>query len=316
MANEYNQNNQFNNPMPEQGPPPNLPTEPVAPPMPEVPPMPEPPAMPNLNKINISKPEPQMTPPVMPSYNPPMPEILKKERSGNSSIIGMIVLIIAVIVIVSLAFLLYYYATRPSTAPQVQQQTAQPVVEKKPVAPVVNPTKIVMFTVPDDLPATTQIIASCVASVAEPYREDSYKCTVGKKIYDPCFSVGKNNLLYCQLDPTVDDANVFLVQNNKALPKITVTNAGTGNWGWFIKLRDGTFCSPFTGSNFSGAKPIVNGKAAIYGCRSAVATEQVLIIGNLTKGEVWKAQKSVVTKSGTVLVEKSTKLVEVDTVWQ
>lgn len=312
--------NQFDQ-VPKQGPPQNLPTEPeVAPPPPPTPPptMPEPPSMPNLNRINISKPEMGSTPPpVMPSYVPPMPEMGRERVGKNSSILGMIVLVIAVIVIVSLAFLLYYYATKSFSGTQTanQQQTAKPVVEKKVEKPKVNPTKIVIFAVPEDLP-TTQVSGSCVASIAQPFREDSYRCTVAKKTYDPCFSVGNNNLAYCQLDPTVNTSNVALVKNIKTLAKADIADVGEGNWGWFVKLRDGTICSPFTGTNFGGIKPVVNGKAALYGCKSNVATEQVFIIGNLIKGDVWKAQKSVVTKQGTLYVEKSTKLVEVDTVWQ
>lgn len=335
MANDYDQNNPSNNPAFQSVPPPNLPTEPANTPqqntaIPTPPPMPPPPPpepVQNLNRVNISRPEPQTVsappppPPQMPNPMPPYPAPLpdfkvKKERQGNSSIAGIVVLIIAIIVIVGLAFLLYYYATKPSTVvPVDQDKTVTPVKKEEVKPPPVNPTKVITFKAPDVLPKT-QVSGNCVVSIAEPYRIDSYRCTVGKKIYDPCLSIGSNNLLYCQMDPTASETTGILVKNIKVLPKLTAPATLKDNWGWYVKLRDGTFCSPFTGTNFSGAKPIVNGKAALYGCRSLVAGEQVLIIGDLIKGEVWKAQKSIVTKQGTSLVQKAGGLVDVDTVWQ
>lgn len=322
------QQQNFNSPTPQNTPPNNLPVEPPvqgyapesAEPVAPEPIMPES-AMPSAPPPPPVMPQTSPVPPVnRPSYTPPMPDFSAPRKRRSFSILPILIVIIVVIIIAGLGYTLYYFATKsypvvPVVEPPVTNinTNTNPPPSNLPTLPAVPPTTVITFSPPVTMP-TDQKQGTCVASIAQPYRLDTFRCSAGGKIYDPCFAVTDSTLVYCQIDPL--SSVPFVIKLTTPLPTITLPSSIKDNWAWFLKLKDGTVCSPFTGTNFGGAKPVVNGESALYGCRSNVAGEQVLLMGDLAKGDVWTAQKSVVTKQGTNLVEKSSGPVEIDTVWQ
>jgi hypothetical protein len=275
----------------------------MPPPMPEMPPAYTPPApayvpppMPEIPQ------QPAYTPPPMPEM-PPMPPEIKK----RSSILSVLIAIIAVIIIAVLAFLIYYYSTKPYGGVPISPDVTVKPQPVKPVVPAVTPTNVITFAVPEVLPTTTKS-GTCVASIAEPYRVDTYRCSVGTAVYDPCFSTSQSGVAYCPVDPTTDGA--ILVKTSKALAQKVPPAVMKDNWAWFIKLEDGTLLSPFTGT-----KPIVDGTAALYGGKITNG-ERPVLVGELVKGNVWTVQEKILVKNGTVWVTKSSRTAKVDTVWQ
>lgn len=273
---------------------------------------------------------PTQTQPSAPNstYNPAVPDFSmpnqngpKKESNRRSPIFAVIVAIIAVLIIIGLAFVFYYYAIKssifsPGVSVDTTKTTPAPVettkLEETPTSatPTVVPTNVVAFSVPEVLP-TDQKSGSCwTSSIAYPYRQDAFRCAVGAAVYDPCFKTSDANLVFCQMNPIAEAS--FTIKLTKALPKITLPAVIKDNWAWFLKLKDGTICSPFTGTKIK-----VNGQDTFYGCTPPDKNTQILILGDLIKGDqVWMANKVTREKQGTNWVLKSTEEVEVDTVWQ
>ncbi|MGA2418123.1 MAG: hypothetical protein ABSF55_02705 [Candidatus Staskawiczbacteria bacterium] len=236
----------------------------------------------------------------------------QQPQSKKYSVSTIIITSVAVIIIFILAFLFYYYSTMP--APVAPQESA-PVTtsQQQPPAPQIIPTNIITFAPPATLP-TVQKNGKCFASsIAEPYRQDAFRCMIGNLIYDPCFSIAQKGFVYCQVN--VDESTGFLMKLTQALPKVSVPAVMQDNWAWFLQLKDGTYCSPFTGTRpFYGSGP--NAQVAYYGCNSNNKDEQVVLLGDLTKGDVWTAQEAILTKTGTAWTIQSTQRVDIDTVWQ
>ncbi len=237
------------------------------------------------------------------------------EEQKKYSVSTIIITVLAVIIILVLAFLFFYYSTTP--APIVLQQVSAPVVKKEPPVSQIVPTDIIKFAPPETLP-TIQKNGKCFASsVAQPFRQDAFRCMVGNSIYDPCFETTQKGAVFCQMSPFSSDS--FLIKLTQALPKASVPQTAQDNWAWFLTLKDGTQCSPFTGTRpFFGTGP--DAKVAYYGCKSNDKTQQIVLLGDLTQGTVWTAAEAILTKPGGVpsgsWTIQSTQQVEVDTVWQ
>ena len=96
------------------------------------------------------------------------------------------------------------------------------------------------------------------------------------------------------------------------MPEVFLPEIIQNNWAWFVKLRDGTYCSPFTGT-----RPFFGGdKIAYYGCESNIENEQVILIGDLTKGDIWTANKAVLIKEKDNWAIKFLEQIKIDSVWQ
>jgi hypothetical protein len=171
-------------------------------------------------------------------------------------------------------------------------------------------TNVIVFK-PSEVLMQQQKQGECFSSsVAHPFRKDAFRCLVENEIYDPCFAIKNQGTVFCQLNPSVPEA--FLIRLKKPLPQASVLEFTQDNWAWFVKLRDGTYCSPFTGT-----RPFFGGdKIAYYGCESNIKNEQVVLIGDLTKGDIWTANKAVLTKDGNNWIIKSTEQIKIDSVWQ
>ena len=212
--------------------------------------------------------------------------------------------------IVALAFLFYY--------PKIFSVT-----KNKQPATQTTPTNVIKFTMPEMAPKAVgypEQDGNCFASsVAEPYRQDAFRCMVENSIYDPCFSLtdasgqAQKGLVYCQVNPLKPDS--FLIKLTKDLPKPEVPSTLQDNWAWFLTLKDGTQCSPFTGTRpFFGTGP--DAQVAYYGCASKNVDEQVVLLGDLTKGNVWTAEEAILKTNGTNWAIISTQKVEIDTIWK
>ena len=236
----------------------------------------------------------------------------KKKKISISTIV---ITTVAIIIILVLVFLFYYYAGKagPTYNPEQVVYTNKNVPVKKVEPPVVVPavetTNVITFKVPDVLPTLTKQGKCTGSSVAQPFREDAFRCIIGKLVYDPCFTVTQKGFVYCQVG--IDESTGFLMKLTTVLPKPSLPTEKLTNWAWFVKLKDGTTCSPFT-----GAKLTVQDKTANYGCKSNVKDEQIVLMGDLTVGTVWTAEKAIIVKDGTNLIVKSSERVNIETVWQ
>ncbi len=220
MQEQNNFPNNYPQPAPQE---PNVPPLPDLPPLPEIPPLPgEQPFIPDLPPQPVAPPPVAPLPPIATraSYSPPRP-------SANSTLLGMVIGAVAVLIILGLAATFYYFATNPIAPAPVIQDYAPPV----PQEPQVIPTTVVRFTAPATLPTEEKAGNCWTASLAEPYREDAWRCTSGNVIYDPCFSAkggsasGGETTVYCQMNPTVDSA--FTIRLTK--PLLLRTPLGRGS---------------------------------------------------------------------------------------
>jgi len=127
-------------------------------------------------------------------------------------------------------------------------------------------TQVITYIAPAPASSTPVIRGSCwVSSVAAPSRADAWRCAVGNGIQDPCFEInGSTSTLLCGVNPDdPESSSTFVLSLTKPLPAPDVISASVlGNWGWLVKLQDGTLCSPFEGTRpFDAA-----GEVAEYGC--------------------------------------------------
>lgn len=93
-------------------------------------------------------------------------------------------------------------------------------------------------------------------------RPDAWRCMIGNEIQDPCFGTTQENIVVCGVNPEKNDLG-FALRLTKPLPKLAkaVAQQNINSKAWFIKLIDGTTCSPFTGT-----LPQVNGEPILYSC--------------------------------------------------
>jgi len=220
------------------------------------------------------------------------------------SISTIVITILAIAIIIFLAFLLYYYSVTPISVSNPATQKIY--VTKTPQPNKVVATKVITFTPPATLSADVSSGNCFISSVAEPYRKDAFRCMVQNGIYDPCFTLSKDGYVFCPVDPVKN--NPVLIKLTSALPAPSAVVTTKANWAWFLKLEDGTYCSPFTGT-----LPPLKDEMAYYGCSGG---EGQVLVGDLVQGKVWTAQEGIATFDGQNWVLKSQKKVNIDTVWQ
>ncbi len=236
-----------------------------------------------------------------------------KEKYSLSTIV---VATLAIIIILVLAGLLYHFYTEPNNevyekvAPAIKKNVVVPKSEENPATD--QKTFVTNFVPSQKLPAT-QMSGKCFASsIADPYRVDAWRCMVQNTIYDPCFETDQKGFVFCQVNPLLPDA--VSIKLTQALPKASVV-AKQDNWAWFLRLKDNTICSPFTGTRpFFGTG--ADAKIAYYGCKSNNKDEQIVLLGDLIPGEVWQANEAILTKTGTAWTIKSTQQVDINAIWQ
>jgi len=230
----------------------------------------------------------------------------KKYLNSNNILAG-----VAIILILVLAALYYYYSSKITPASYVSVVTGkrQP-SSSTPKKLAVVPTEVIAFVPPETLSKVYKSGSCFASSVAAPYRKDAFRCSVQNGIYDPCFTTKLSGVVFCQSDPITP--GYVLIKLTKVLPKISLPSTVKDNWAWFLTLADGTYCSPFTGT-----RPVLSqGQAAYYSCVSQDATQQVVLIGDLIKGEVWTAEKAILARNGASWSIKSSEKVNISKIWQ
>jgi hypothetical protein len=228
---------------------------------------------------------------------------------------------VVIVIILVLAFLFYYFFIKLSSlsAPDfVEESVNIPQDEEEEIIiPEIIPTDVIVFAPPEPLPSEQKTGNCFASSVAQPFRQNAWRCTVQNTIYDPCFETADKNFVFCQMNPTSQDS--FLIKLTKALPKPEVPKVTQDNWAWYLLLKDGTPCSPFTGTRPSYGTP-PNTQVAYYGCTSEDKSQQIVLLGDLTEGEVWKANEAILIRSGAKAtgpwIIQSTKEAEIATIWK
>ena len=212
----------------------------------------------------------------------------------------IIVTVAVIIIILILGFLLFYYSFKNMSG--FKSFAAGDISQ----AMQTTPTVIIHFVAPEILPEIKTTGDCEESSVAQPYRQDAWRCIVQNEIYDPCFTVSDPELVFCPADPSQN--NSILIKLENPLPKPSMPAITKNNWAWFLKLADGTYCSPFTGT----LPPLENG-VATYGCSGEKGK---VLIGDLMEGNVWTAKEAILVQSGQNWVVKSSQQIVIDTVWQ
>ena len=226
----------------------------------------------------------------------------------------IIITTISAAVIIILAFLFYYYSVKTISLPTENSVSfAKKESAKKPPVSQIIPTNVINFMPPAVLP-TNQESGSCwTNSIAEPFRADAWRCIVGNGISDPCFTTAQKGFVFCQENPLKPDS--VLIKLTKPLPAASLPPVLQDNWAWFLTLKDGIFCAPFTGTRpFFGTGP--SAQIAYYGCNSNDKNQRIYLLGDLTKGNVWTATEAISTKNGGSWTISSTQQVDIDTVWK
>lgn len=180
-------------------------------------------------------------------------------------------------------------------------------------------TQIIHYAPPAPASSTPITKGSCwTSSIAAPYRTDAWRCMTGNAIQDPCFEInGSTSTLICGVNPgSPVSTSSFILSLTKPLPAPEGSQAAApNNWAWLVKLRDGTICSPFTGTLPFAA----DGEVAEYGCAPQHQGDDRMIFGDLNASSTqWMA------KIGTLSAATSTfpppivasSVVPVAEVWQ
>lgn len=239
-----------------------------------------------------------------------MDEEQADEEQGKYSTSTIIIVVIAVIVIFFLAFLLYYYSTAPIhfvlEGSVLTPKNNNIIATKESEPPRIIPTNIIEFIPPVILPAVQKDGECSSSSFADPYREDAWRCMVQNDIYDPCFTTSKEGFVYCQVG--IDGSTGFLLKLKQALPEASLPEVKQSNLVWFVELKDGTYCSPFTVPRPSFGKDQI----AYYECRP----KNSVLLGDLIEGVVWKANEAILTKVGDTWKINSLQQVDINMVWR
>ena len=234
---------------------------------------------------------------------------IMEEENKKISISTIIISALAIIIILALAFLFYYYSVKSIYLTGIETASVSGPVSMPAKKEPINPTNVIFFKPSEVLPKLQKKGDCFASSKAEPFRADAFRCKVLNEIYDPCFTTDKTDIVFCQVNPLAPEA--FLIKLTKPLPEVFLPEVALNNWAWFMKLRDGTYCSPFTGT-----RPVIESQVAYYGCSSDIEGEQVVLMGDLIVDDIWTANKAVLSKEDNNWIIKSSEQVEADTVWQ
>jgi hypothetical protein len=275
----------------------------------------------NTNQTNAPAPQPTPAPAPNASYNnqsfsqKTRTENIVREKKDVPLIAKIILVVVFSLIVIGFAFVFYYVTTKTAldagtnNENQTVDNNVAPENSEKPKGFI---TEVVNYSFPNVLPEDVRTGYCSTASLAQPFRQDAFKCFVGTSVFDPCFSSIQKDKVVCQMNPLLTN-NIFVINLIKPLPQITLPKIIKDNWAWFVELEDGVFCSPYT-----GAKTLVDKKMAYYGCRSSVKGDMTVLIGDLTKGDAWTAKEVILMKdsAGTGWDTKFSGVVKIKKVWQ
>lgn len=232
-----------------------------------------------------------------------------KSKGESEPVVNIIIAVFTIIIIIALSFLYYYYAIKNKSVAGVEIASLSGAFANNANQNNQDFTKVINFTAPNVLPEKIESGECKTNSIAQPYRVDALRCIVGDSVYDPCFTTFQENIVFCQMNPLKEDS--FLIKLDENLPSGAISTETKDNWAWFVKLKDGTYCSPYTET-----RPIIGTQEAYYGCNSSVQGERVVLIGDLIKGDIWTADKATLTKGEEGWETKNLEKVKIDSVWQ
>ncbi|MFQ5812503.1 MAG: hypothetical protein ACE5I2_04855, partial [Anaerolineae bacterium] len=109
---------------------------------------------------------------------------------------------------------------------------------------------------------------------------------VDNGIFDPCFALEDGEVIVCGANPVTGEAGLKL-NLTEPLPEPELP-AEPANNAWLVELADGTICGFATGATGAVGEKRIN-----YLC--ADPEQDVVILGDLQPGEVWRAEKAIVS---------------------
>ncbi len=225
------------------------------------------------------------------------------------------IIVVVVLALVVLFGVGQFFASPSAIKPAALNDGTSTSSQTNPATPA---TQIIAYTPSQPASSMPVLSGSCwTNSIAAPFRDDAWRCTVGNSISDPCFQLpNSTSSLLCNVNPTVANAtSTFVLKLTKPLPAPDVPpGLPPSDWAWLVQLADGTLCTPFTGT-----LPITaTGDAANYGCAPGPLGTDVLIFNGLnTSSSAWTAEIGTIaemTSSLPTIASSST--VPVATVWQ
>lgn len=113
---------------------------------------------------------------------------------------------------------------------------------------------------------TSKLDGTCLSGSAANPRSDAWRCSIGNKRVDPCFSDPKaHTWVACPSDGTPFGLGIIRLHLLKPLP-MKLRNHGVAGEGnpWALRLAGGTVCTFRTGATFS-----FHGKRVNYDCSKA-----------------------------------------------
>jgi hypothetical protein len=149
-----------------------------------------------------------------------------------------------------------------------------------------------VYAQPEQAAGTTEVVAFdpptpneaqdgiCFAASIASTRTDAWRCSVGNRIYDPCFTATDTKSVVCGANP-ITGVPGFKLNLTKPLP--TPNKASATQRPWLIQLTDGAVCNFAT-----GASGLIGDERVNYYC-----SDKSVIVGDLKPGEVWEASRSV-----------------------
>jgi len=170
-------------------------------------------------------------------------------------------------------------------------------------------TQVVHYSPPAALPEPAKA-GECLASLAAGYRTDTFRCTVDKTLYDPCFQTATSGHVLCDVDPRKPSSGTLVRATMPDAPQ-SETN-GARNRAWLFELTDGTLCRPLLDNRRE-----VDGLTEIYSCKWVMANEADGVLGELdSSAPVWTIQQVLLNKKVEPPTIKSLLTAPVRTVWQ
>lgn len=225
------------------------------------------------------------------------------------------IIVVVVLVLIVLFGVGQFFTGSLPISPSIPNQTTSTSSQTPPATPA---TQIIAYVPPQPASSTPVENGSCwTNSIAAPFRNDAWRCTVGNNISDPCFQLpNSTSSLLCGINPTVTNStSTFVLKLTKPLPAPQVPpGLPPNNWAWLVQLSNGTLCTPFTGT-----LPITaTGDAANYGCAPGPLGKDIMIFGGLNASSgAWTAEIGTIMESSSSLpTMASSSTIPVTTVWQ
>lgn len=164
----------------------------------------------------------------------------------------------------------------------------------------VTATEVITF-IPAEIPTESQA-GSCFTNAIGLGRADTYRCTVGNAIFDPCFAVGDAPTVVCDANPASGETG-FVLELTEPLP---APDVGQLSQPWLVELADGQVCGLMTGT-----VPGVGERIAPYGCPDGSN-----LFDDFQPGELWMTEKAVIGLNENGFFVEQSEMVVISRVWR